>query len=350
MIRSARFVALIVFAAAMVAPASAQAAFSNTSAPTIFGTAQQGHTLGEQNGTYSDGFVTVIPGSFALQWQRCNAGGVPSTCVNIPGATGQAYTLTGFDVGSTIRVLETAFTGAGQTGTSSGPTASLATAVISAAESQYLPAITATTQAADNITTTSAKLHGLINTGGNAVTWQFQWGTNGFYNKATSAQTLAGSSGTASVSWTITKLSANTIYHYRLVLLYHRSGEITYVYGRDLTLLTKSTGALLLLSRRLTVTGKFVSIPLKCSSKLKCVSRITITTSAKIKGKTGPLICTSKLTSLKPGQSKTFKGKLTSACFALLKAARKKHHGLLSKLTTRPRTGQKGIIKQVTLV
>jgi hypothetical protein len=59
------------------------------------------------------------PTSFAHQWQRCDVSG--NNCTPIPGATGQAYTLTAADVGSTIRVQETASNEAGAGTPASSP-------------------------------------------------------------------------------------------------------------------------------------------------------------------------------------------------------------------------------------
>ncbi|MDQ6805995.1 MAG: FG-GAP-like repeat-containing protein [Actinomycetota bacterium] len=80
----------------------------NVSPPTISGSTVQGHTLTEAHGSWSNS-----PTGYAYQWQRCNSVG----CVAITGATAQTYTLKAADVGSTIRVQETASNGAGAGGT-----------------------------------------------------------------------------------------------------------------------------------------------------------------------------------------------------------------------------------------
>ena len=73
----------------------------NSKAPTVTGTAQQGETLEEHNGEWSNS-----PTGYSYQWLRCNASG--SSCVTIGGATGQSYSPVGEDVGHELRVAETA--------------------------------------------------------------------------------------------------------------------------------------------------------------------------------------------------------------------------------------------------
>ena len=54
---------------------------SNTAAPAVSGTAEQGQTLSASNGSWSNS-----PTSYAYQWQWCS-----SSCSNISGATGSTY-------------------------------------------------------------------------------------------------------------------------------------------------------------------------------------------------------------------------------------------------------------------
>ena len=74
---------------------------TNTTPPTISGTAKEGQTLTEAHGTW-----TNSPSSYAYQWQRCDSTG--ANCVAISGATAQTYALVAADVGHAIRVQETA--------------------------------------------------------------------------------------------------------------------------------------------------------------------------------------------------------------------------------------------------
>jgi hypothetical protein len=76
----------------------------NTAPPTITGTDEEGQTLTEHHGTW-----TNTPTEYSVQWERCNASGVACSVV----ASGSSYVLTGADVGSTVRASETASNGAG---------------------------------------------------------------------------------------------------------------------------------------------------------------------------------------------------------------------------------------------
>jgi hypothetical protein len=90
---------------------------SNTAAPTISGTAQDGQTLTADSGTWSG----TAPISYVYQWRRCDGSG--SVCNDITGATAQTYTLVSGDVGVTIRALVTASNAGGSSSASSAQTA-----------------------------------------------------------------------------------------------------------------------------------------------------------------------------------------------------------------------------------
>jgi hypothetical protein len=79
---------------------------ADVSPPTISGTADAGQVLSELHGTWSNGTT-----SFAYQWERCNGAG--GNCQVITHATSRTLSLTAVDVGSTIRVLETASNASG---------------------------------------------------------------------------------------------------------------------------------------------------------------------------------------------------------------------------------------------
>ncbi len=111
---------------ATYAPSTPPPVPSNLTAPGITGTAQQGQTLTEVHGTW-----TNEPTSFKYQWLQCEALG--SGCLPISGATEPTYVPLPGDVGHTIRVQETAINGGG----SSEPATSNATAPIGQAPSTF---------------------------------------------------------------------------------------------------------------------------------------------------------------------------------------------------------------------
>jgi subtilase family serine protease len=93
---------------------------ANTSPPTISGTPTQGQTLTAYPGSWTG---SPSP-SYAYQWQQCSGG----TCANVPGATGQTYTLTSGDVGKTLDVVVTGTNASGSASATSAQTASVAPA------------------------------------------------------------------------------------------------------------------------------------------------------------------------------------------------------------------------------
>ena len=104
---------------------------SNTTAPAISGTAQEGRTLSTSSGGWSGS-----PTAYGYQWEDCNSSG--GGCVGISGATGSSYTLTSGDVGSTIRSVVTA-TNAG--GSSSASSAATSVVGVSAPSSTSVPVV-----------------------------------------------------------------------------------------------------------------------------------------------------------------------------------------------------------------
>ena len=92
---------------------------ASTALPGISGTAQEGQTLSETHGTWTNN-----PTGFAYQWLRCDSAG--SNCGPLSDATAQTYVPTADDVGHTLQVQETASNQAGP----SDPTASANTATV----------------------------------------------------------------------------------------------------------------------------------------------------------------------------------------------------------------------------
>ncbi len=134
---------------------------SNTLPPTIIGTAQQGQTLTEVHGAW-----TNSPTSYAYQWLRCDSSG--NSCTPIPSATSQAYVPVSGDVGHTLRVKETA----SNEGGAGLPATSLATAVVVAVSppaNTVPPTITGTAQQGQTLT----EAHGTWT--GSPTSYAYRW-------------------------------------------------------------------------------------------------------------------------------------------------------------------------------
>lgn len=119
---AARIVAVLLAAAWLAAPASAEAVPVNADRPSIAGTAVDGQTLTTSNGTWTAG----SPLTFGYQWRRCDASG--TSCSDIAGATQASYVLTSPDVGATIRATVIATDPSGSASATSAPTAAVAPA------------------------------------------------------------------------------------------------------------------------------------------------------------------------------------------------------------------------------
>ena len=217
-------------------------------------------------------------------------------------------------------------------------------------------AATTATVPASSVRTTSAKLNALIDTGGAPVAWQFQYGTSTNYNKGTPVQQIAAGQGTVPVSWELVKLEPNTTYHFRAAVTTGNGtsySPLKTIFGRDLTFTTRPIGKLVLLSRDLTVKNGFVYARLACRSRLACDGKFSITTRARLAKtrKFATIDCTqARTTSFKidKGKDKTVRAGVTNACLELLKAAGPRHR-IGAKFSSRPRTGQLGIITNVLL-
>jgi hypothetical protein len=130
-------------------PVSSASGPTNTVRPALSGAAAIGETLRVTNGSWSP-----TPSFFTRQWQRCTADG--TGCVNIAGATGQAYGVRLADVGHRLRAHVTAHSSSGQT------TAASSTSAVVIGSTPTTTVVTTTTTTTTTTTSNRAPSLGFI--------------------------------------------------------------------------------------------------------------------------------------------------------------------------------------------
>lgn len=167
--RRLRLLALAGGAALVVAVGAASAvtshvtvAPSNSSAPSISGTATVGSTVTANPGTWSGS----APISFQYQWQICGANG--EACHNIAGATAQTYSIRSGDLGNTLRVKVIGSNGDGSSTATSGPSARIGGSTAPANTSP--PTISGNATVGSTLTANPGTW-----TGAAPITYHYQW-------------------------------------------------------------------------------------------------------------------------------------------------------------------------------
>jgi hypothetical protein len=139
---------------------------SNTSLPTISGTAQDNQTLTADHGNWSG----TTPISYAYMWLRCDSSG--ANCVDNGGAS-QTYHVSSSDVGHKLRVNVTATNSKGSDTAKSDPTAVVTSAggANQAPVNTSLPSISGTAQDGQTFTASEGSWNP---SSGNNFTYQWQ--------------------------------------------------------------------------------------------------------------------------------------------------------------------------------
>jgi hypothetical protein len=162
------------------AEARSAATPSNTSPPTVSGTAVVGETLTASQGSWTG----TPPITYVFAWLRCDGGG--AGCAPI-GAAGQDYELTVADVGATLRVRVTATNAEGSANAESAQTAvvSAVTAPVNTAE----PGISGSTVEGATLSATTGTW------AGTGLAYAYQWvrcGADGGLPDGSDCPTIAG--------------------------------------------------------------------------------------------------------------------------------------------------------------
>lgn len=177
-----------------------QAAPTNTSPPTITGSATKGQTLVAGTGSWTG----TAPISFAFEWRRCDSAG--ANCTPITSGTNTTYVLANADVGARIRVLVTASNAEG-----SGSALSEATPLVTddsgAPKNTGQPALSGTPTVGQRLTGTAGTW-----TGTQPITFAYQWvrcGSDGGAPDGSNCNSITGATGasyvlvSADVGWRI---------------------------------------------------------------------------------------------------------------------------------------------------
>ncbi len=139
------------------------AAPASTTAPSISGSAEEGHTLSVSAGAWSG----AEPRSLAYQWRRCNASG--ENCGQIAGATSSSYVVGAADGGSTLQAIVTA---TNEDGSALASTTATAAVPVSSPANTTSPSITGTAQDGQTLSASPGAW-----SGSSPIAYSYQWET-----------------------------------------------------------------------------------------------------------------------------------------------------------------------------
>jgi hypothetical protein len=138
---------------------------TNTVAPTVTGTAQEGKALTTSTGTWTGTGGTI---SYGFQWQRCNPDS--TACADIIGATSQTYTVGSADVSNTLRSNVSATDSTGTATQASATTAKVTSVASLAPVNTAPPTITGTPASGQALTAGNGTW-----TGATPLTYTYAW-------------------------------------------------------------------------------------------------------------------------------------------------------------------------------
>ena len=138
---------------------------TNTVAPGVTGTAQEGKVLTTSTGTWTGTGGTI---TYGFQWQRCNPDS--TACADIIGATSQTYTIGSADVSNTLRSNVSATDSTGTATQASATTAKVTSTASLAPVNSAPPTITGTPASGQTLTAGNGTW-----TGATPLTYTYAW-------------------------------------------------------------------------------------------------------------------------------------------------------------------------------
>jgi hypothetical protein len=182
-------------------------------------------------------------------------------------------------------------------------------------------AITSTTSPVDATLTTDtyALLGGIINPGGAATTYYFEWGPTAAYGQTTPVTPAGNGTADVPVDISLDTLKPSTTYHYRLVAQPAGGDPTTNVYGTDQTFKTAPALALQIVGRTAKVTkAGAAKVTLKVVGPTDGEAQGLLTVKALVAGK--PQTLTVLPYDVPAGSRKTLSFQLPAAVRQALKA------------------------------
>jgi hypothetical protein len=210
-----------------------------------------------------------------------------------------------------------------------------------------------TTANATGITSTSARLNGLVDPSGTGSSWFFQYSTSSDMRAASATGSQAADSGLTAVSQLISQLAPSTTYYFRIVLVPAAgpSGTVANELGtvsQFATAAAHNFGVMSLGKRMLSVSrGGIVTIPLRCRGQagVPCVAQLKLTHT---RGNGRPVTCASAGSRVVAPHSATVRVRLSAVCRQVLSQAPR--HRLGSTLHASFRGGQAKLVRGITLL
>ncbi len=210
--------------------------------------------------------------------------------------------------------------------------------------------IVATSGSATSVTSTSAILNGVALTLNPSSAWLFQYGTSSSYGQYSHGSSVA--LGLTAVSETVSNLTPNTTYHFRLVVVQGDPGNANdYSSGNDVTFTTAPAppayGTTSVESHRLAVKGGLTSIRFACSGGHGSLCKGKVALVAR-NSRGGLVNCGSGALVARGGDRHAIESRLGRACMALLS---KSHSHTLSGEVRVTLSGTQHLVRSlVTLV
>jgi hypothetical protein len=189
----------------------------------------------------------------------------------------------------------------------------------------------AVTGGASAATTTGATVSASINANVQPTTYQFQYGTTTAYGGTSPVASAGSGASPITVSAALTRLKADTTYHYRVVAT-NASGTTD---GADATFNTVNVPTRLEVGK-VRVKGETASVPLSCTANPGKLCNATVTETIRVHGR-AKTVGHARF-AIKTGVAKTVKVKLNRTGRRAL--ARSSSHKLRAKLTVRLGTKQ----------